>query len=96
MSGGEKFPNRYYQNRVLDRLRETNLKHARARIIGELAIEYMSDSEADTVDLALDELEQDPSRTDKEIAVKRISDALKQPDMFIDSPKPLKQEEFGI
>jgi hypothetical protein len=62
------FPNRYYQNRVLDRLREDNLKHARARIIGELAIEYMSDREADTVDLALDELEQDASRTDEEIA----------------------------
>src|SRR6185312_14038045 len=31
-----------------------------------------------------------------DISCKRISDALKQPDMFIDSPKPLKQEEFGI
>lgn len=62
------FPNRYYQNRILDRLRERNLKHARARIIGELAIEYMTDSDADTVDLALDELEQDPNRSDREIA----------------------------
>jgi DNA modification methylase len=27
-----------------------------------------------------------------EIACKRIGDALKQPDMFIEKPKPLKQE----
>ena len=29
-----------------------------------------------------------------DIAVRRISDALKQPDMFIDKPKPAKQEEM--
>lgn len=29
-----------------------------------------------------------------EIACKRISEALKQPDMFIESPKPFKQETF--
>ena len=29
-----------------------------------------------------------------DIACKRISDALKQPDMFIERPKPVKQEGF--
>lgn len=31
-----------------------------------------------------------------DIAVKRISDALKQPDMFIDPPKPAKQEALSL
>jgi len=37
-------------------------------------------------------IEIDPGYFD--IAVRRISEALKQPDMFIDPPKPIKQEAF--
>ena len=39
-------------------------------------------------------IEIDPGYFD--IAVKRISDALKQPDMFIDPPKPAKQEALSL
>lgn len=31
-----------------------------------------------------------------DIACKRISEALKQPDLFIDTPKPVKQESFAV
>ena len=31
-----------------------------------------------------------------DIAVRRISDALKQPDLFIERPKPAKQEAFEL
>ena len=37
-------------------------------------------------------IEREPKYFD--IAVKRISDALKQPDLFIEKPKPVKQEAF--
>lgn len=31
-----------------------------------------------------------------DIACRRISEALKQPDMFIEKPKPAKQETLGL
>jgi site-specific DNA-methyltransferase (adenine-specific) len=39
-------------------------------------------------------IEIDPGYFD--IACKRISDALKQPDMFIEPPKPAKQEALSL